>query len=502
MSASSLKTTLLAVLIATGLASRAAAQVDCACSPFYCPSNDMRFFEPVDLDLDCRGCDCHCGFYFNYDKLAWATTGERFQVGDPDTVQRSFGAWGGVPLDPETGDPIVPPLIRNSIQSAVPRAVFDTGDRYEFGYWSEDGKGWQMSVLNGPDNIQGMNLGLFQTVRGTATNPDNDDDDDPDLPINDGNPLDDDGPPYSPLGSVFVSFRTDPGFLAGFLDIDEGEIGSDVLDDDDVGDGWLDGNNEADDRNNNGQHGAQGFDTDGDGEVDTIIFVPPDYGDLVTLTTDYNIVTTRNTLKINGFELMRSYRLSNDHFLVRNQNNHFEVSFGARYLQFKDDFLFEGQDGFIMGDGRWDTLIVNNIVGPQVGFDWKHVLGRWTLQTDGKFMCGYNIQDWSQDGYIMEGAVPGRNNHPLYARGYSFSYGRNEDDFSPVGELRLNAKYRLTDNINLKLGWTGTYAGAVRRASTSVDYALFEDGNVMGFRTDGEQNLFTNGVNVGVEIRQ
>ncbi|WP_425399328.1 BBP7 family outer membrane beta-barrel protein [Aeoliella sp.] len=501
MSASSLKNTLLAVLIATGLATNASAQIDSQCSPFYCESNDMRFFEPVDLDLDCGGCDCQCGFFFHYDKLAWASTGERVEVGDPNTVQTAFRVYGGVPLDPVTSQPIQPPTITNSIHNAVPRADFDTGDRYEFGYWSEDGKGWLFSVLNGPDNIQGVNLGIYQTVRGTANQPDTDDDDDPD--VVDDNFLPDDGPPYSPLGTVFVSFRTDPGLLVGFLDLDDSAVVGGLLPGDANGDGWLDGDDVADDRNNNGQHGAQGFDLDGDGVVDTLIFgFPPDYGDGVTLTTGYNTVEVRNTLKINGFEMMRAYRLKNDHFLVRNQNNFFQVSAGARFYQLDDNFLFAGYDGFIMGDGRWDTTIVNNIVGPQVGFNWRHKRGRWTIESDGKFMFGYNIQDWTQTGFIMEGAVPARVNSTYFLRGKSFSYGKATNEFSPVGELRLNAKYRLTDNIDVRLGWTGTFVDNVRRAGVAVDYALYDDGRVMGFRDAGTQDIFSTGVNVGVEIRQ
>ncbi|MDA8745897.1 hypothetical protein N9N28_14810, partial [Rubripirellula amarantea] len=299
MSASSLKITCLAMLVAFGVATNAQAQLDDACSPFYGCSNDMRFFEPVDLDLDCRGCGPPCGFFFRYDKMAVATTGERAEIGDPNTDQLVFPIYGGVALDPETGQPIQRPIITNSIRSAVPRAVFDLGDRYEFGYWGEEGKGWAFSILNGPDNIQTFDLGFSAPT------------DDPD----------EDDPLFTQLDSVFVSFRTEVGSLAGFLDV--------VLPDGSID---LDGDGFADDFNANSQFGPNGFDTDGDGTPDLFVGAFPDYGDLVTLTTGYTSVRAQNTLKINGFELMRGHRLDNGHFMVKHQNNHFEWGYGARLL--------------------------------------------------------------------------------------------------------------------------------------------------------------------------
>src|SRR5690606_33026091 len=142
-------------------------------------------------------------------------SGERVQVGDPNTTQRMFRMWSAVPLDPELGIPIQPVLLTNSIQSAIPRADFHFGDRYEVGFWHENGNGWLISVLDGPDSHQNFDIGLnggSQTGQGGLA---------------------------SPFGDVFVSFRTDVGTLAGFLDIDDGVLDG-ILNDDDDGDGILD----------------------------------------------------------------------------------------------------------------------------------------------------------------------------------------------------------------------------------------------------------------------
>lgn len=482
MSASSIKHTCLALCVAAAFASAAKAQLDDPCSPFYGCSNDLRFFEPVDLDLDCRGCCEPCGFFFDYDKIFWTASGEVVEIGDPDTVQQQFRVWSAIPLDPVSGQPIAPPLLTNSIQDTVPDAFFSGGDRYEFGYIAEDGRGFSMTVLNGPEYNHFFTLGTNGGFQNDI--------------FQDGLAL--------PYGDVFVSFRTAPGVLAGFLDVEDFEDG--ILGDDDDGDGILDGDGFADDVNDNGQHGADGFDTeDPFNEPDAgIIGALPDYGDLVILTTDFAFVNIRNRLSVNGFEIMRTIRIDNSHLKVQHQNNHFEWGYGARFLQLDDQQLFQGfGNGFFLGDSEWDTSIVNNIVGPQLAYKWTRSNGRWSIGSQGRFAFGYNIRDWDQRGFIAEDSTISRPNNPLYLRPKSFSYSHHDDDFSPIGELRLDLKYRLTDNIALNLGWSGTFVDNIRRASTSVDYALYdENGKVMGFRDGGTQELFANGVNFGVEIRQ
>ena len=473
----------LALLVSAGFALPAFAQLDSPDSPFYGPANDMQWFEPIDLDIDGRGGSRPTGFFFNYDKLFWTTSGERVEVGDRNTTQRAFRLISAIPLDPVTGQPIATPVLNNSIKNAVPDAAFHGADRYDFGHWSADGSGWLMSVIDGPDQVQTFTLGLGG---GTLANG-----------------------LQSPLGDVYVAFRTNPGALAGFIDLDDGAIGAggNILGSDDNGDGIADGDGFADDVNDNGQHGNDGFDNAPPfNQPDAgIIGALPDYGDLVTLVTAFRGVTIRNTTKVNGFELMRAHRLDNSHFKVANQNNYFEFHYGARFLQLDDRFFFDGSDpGLSIGRNQWDTTITNNIVGPQVGYRWLQTRGRWEFDSMGKFLWGFNNQNWRQKGFALDGVTPLRPNNPLYLRAASFSYAKNEQEFSPAGELRLNLNYRITDNVKMKLGWTGTLVGGVRRASENIDYALFagDEGKLMGFRDGGSQELITQGVNIGIEITQ
>ncbi len=483
MSASSLKPILFTMVVALGVSSTAKAQLDDPCSPFYGCSNDMQFFEPVDLDLDCRGCCEQCGFHFSYEKLAWAITGERVELGDPTAIQRWFNNFDGTPVDPTTGEDILPPVIPNSIMDAVPRASWHTGDRYELGYWHENGTGWLMGILNGPDQEQFETFGLNGGVMGgfqTGLR--------------------------NPVGDVFVAFRTDPGLLAGFIDrlhdFDVGPGGG-ILPDDENGNGVADGDGIADDLNANNVYGPDGFSLDGV----TFLGVPTDYGDLVIIPISFGTVNIKNSTHLNGFELMRAHRIDNSHFKVANQNNHFEWGYGARYLQIDDRFMVDAlaveDSDWSIGNTQINSRIMNNIVGPQVTYKWRHVRGRWQLSSTGRFMWGFNIRDWRQRGFIGEQSIPGQNNSPLMLPTQSFAHGRSDHGFSPTAELRLDLEYRLTDNIRLQLGYTGTFVDNIRRASVHNDYRLNESGNVMGFANVNEgQEIFASGVNGGVVITQ
>src|SRR5690606_18385109 len=48
--------------------------------------HDLQFFSPVDFDFENRPISQRCGYFFRFDKLNWAATGERITVGDPNLV--------------------------------------------------------------------------------------------------------------------------------------------------------------------------------------------------------------------------------------------------------------------------------------------------------------------------------------------------------------------------------------------------------------------------------
>ncbi|MEO0531151.1 MAG: hypothetical protein AAF266_11350, partial [Planctomycetota bacterium] len=51
--------------------------------------NDLRWFEPIELDLDGQMPRRDSGYFGRFEKLNWSYTGERITVGSPDVEVRS-----------------------------------------------------------------------------------------------------------------------------------------------------------------------------------------------------------------------------------------------------------------------------------------------------------------------------------------------------------------------------------------------------------------------------
>jgi hypothetical protein len=401
------------------------------------------------------------------------------------------------PIDPVTGRPRNPdtfnfiqrPIYINSIQETGPNASFRSADRIEFGYQMED-HGWLISVLDGPE----QQFGQFYGTNGGAQ--------------------ENQGELQSPLGDVYIAFDYEEGLMHGFQDLWQAtsiDPSGRVLPDDADGDGILDGDGFADDLDGDGQFGPDGFDTmDPALEPDTFpvpagppapLFPsaatgPPDYDDLVELPTAFRTVLVRNAATTNGVELMAMHTLDNRHWQAKYKNyNKVQLLYGVRYLRFRDNFVVDA-DGGVLGLSRWDTQIINNVVGPQLGLQWTQQRGRWSGTVNGRFTFGYNISNWDQDGFIGEDLTPGAPNHPLYLRAHSFKYGRRDDDFSPIAEMRMEVAYHVTRSVALKAGWTGMYVGNIYRASTHIRYHIPN----MGFLLRDPEHVLINGVNGGIEF--
>ena len=114
----------------------------------------------------------------------------------------------------------------------------------------------------------------------------------------------------------------------------------------------------------------------------------------------------RTTTQVDGVEAMWTHDLTNNHYMAKHQNNRLSISCGARFLRLYDDFRVDAF-GSILHDAFWDTSFTNQIVGPQVAMSWVNQRQRWRLETNARFMVGYNIADWDQIGLMGEGLVPG-----------------------------------------------------------------------------------------------
>lgn len=487
-------------LVLVVLADRSTAQVNLPFGPENY-SHDFQLFAPAEIDLDNEPVVNNHGYWAGYNKLAWSLSGEHVTMGDPDVTVLAERIYYPKPDDIGVAPP--PYQIQNGLQNVLPDAGFAFGDRYEVGF-RDKGNGWMIGILDGPEQSQFAVYGMSPTLQGTSA---------PNTP-----PIDPSYrvPPSSVsagqlyalgFGNVHINFDTPAGYLQGFRDylntFADAALGTQVgpvayvgnyggMNEDDIDDDpEITFFRLTDDLNGNFIFGSTVI-------IDPItgqISVLTDYGDLHTFNIAFDQVQVRTRTKVSGVEAMWTHELTNRHYQAKHQNNHFELSAGARFLELDDRFNFIANGG-ILGLTTSDTRFQNNIVGPQVRAKWVNQRQRWRLTGQSSFLFGYNTQNWDQENGIGFELVPGATNRLLYAQPTYSKHGLSFGQFSPVGELRLEAAYYVTQAFALKAGYTGMYVGNIKRAATSVRYYLPD----MGYRNSGNQELISNGVDLGIEF--
>jgi hypothetical protein len=432
--------------------------------------HEQQWFAPVNFDYDCLPIDRGCGYFFHYSRLSWAITGERTPLGNGATDNGSLnpfreyltGRAGSATTPPtpvgQTPLIIAPPDFLGGVDSGPPRASFGWGDRYEIGYFEGD-HGWKVGIIDNAHSSDNQSYGL------TTQN--------------------------SLYGSVLVPFSDPQNLMFGFLDVWNGALGS-------GGPFRPDGN--ADDIDNDGQFGPNGYDLDDPAQVPDSNFpgdTRADFDDLVRLPTSWQFVNVRNSTRVDGIEIMKTYRLDNSHFMTKHQNNSFEVAAGVRYLRIRDRQTFDGFGG-VMGTSFFDSRVDNNIVGPQIEASWTYEQNRWNFDLDGRFIFGADIQNFNFNSGFGSDFVPGQFNRPIYFPATVTNLGKQQIFFSPTAELRAEARYKITKALAAKLGYTAIFADNISRAAAQVRYELPR----MGFRPDqaGAQTIFINGADFGFEL--
>lgn len=482
------RTTAALLLAALGawLPATARAQYENHCGPFCAGIEDYQYFEPVDLDLDCQPIRFDCGWQFSYEKVAWFFTGERTTIGSTNPAFRPLSEQIYVDNNPGFPDIITGPindnrgnqndapdpyLVDNDIKNAPPRAEMGQGDRYEIGYMGEDGRGFMLGFLHEVEATHTESYGF--------------------------------GAPLNGFGSVHVVFETPPDYLLGFRDYG---TNSDLD---------VDGDNDNFDPPIEGTTNGPGGTVGQDGEIDNIdgdlvggpfvlLFggVPVGFGydfdDLHLFNIRFSNMIVRNHTRTDGVELMQTVELDNRHYMAKHQNQRLQVGYGVRYMRLKDEFAW---GGFIDGVDGWgrtfaSTKVDNNLVGPQIRLRWNIQKAKWHFALDGRFMAGYNIQNTSLVGGFGENIITGGLNNSAVAQPTYTATGRQDENFSPLVELRAETRYLLTRSISFKLGYTATFVDNITRGSQVTRYTL-PNYTLSG---GGNQEIFYSGVNFGVEI--
>jgi hypothetical protein len=163
--------------------------------------------------------------------------------------------------------------------------------------------------------------------------------------------------------------------------------------------------------------------------------------------------------------------------------------------------------GSLFQVGDWETYTSNNLVGPEFGMMFEGQRGRWSWQIGGKFTAGFNWQnniykgsnfaeatgaDYLRTNFAggglttinvtqgLEGQatttvveVP---NSPLINQIFptgqinTTNAAEHRFVFSPIGEWRLGAQFKVSQAISLNVGYTGMWLSQIARASSNTGY--------------------------------
>lgn len=250
----------------------------------------------------------------------------------------------------------------------------------------------------------------------------------------------------------------------------------------------------ADDLNGNGGNGFRRVVSLVDGELVTIGTII-DFGDLYEFNVFFDDVTVRNNTEIDGVELMRTHQLSTAHKMQQGRWDDMRLAYGVRFLNVSDEFYFQGR-GSILGRTTVSTEVENQVIAPQLGLRWIRRDGPWDFVFEGRGAVGYNVVDVDQSGIFGEELIPGALNRPSTGRTTTSQDGIRYDEFSPIGELRAQLRYRVADSITLQAGYTAKYVGNIHRGGDSTAW------NAPDFGIhDHTSDIFTNGLNFGIELR-
>ncbi len=234
----------------------------------------------------------------------------------------------------------------------------------------------------------------------------------------------------------------------------------------------------------------------------------PDPTSIRDLGVQYDSVTLRNRIKTWSVEadiIVRTHPMP--------RGGMFEWLLGARFMEINEQFNAEATGGLL--DATYLSAFGDNrLVGPHLGLRWFTTNDRWTFSTQGSFVGAVNMQsarlmgvvgsglstlppfprfpaDWTTDPLLPLAMTPADVNRVAHFQ-----------EFSPVVELRVEASYRMTRAVSIHGGWTGMWIDNLARPSGMINYELGETTNLGILNRKNRQDLFMNGLVLGVQINR
>ncbi len=110
-----------------------------------------------------------------------------------------------------------------------------------------------------------------------------------------------------------------------------------------------------------------------------------------------------------------------------------------------------------------------------------------------------NIHQRSVTASTITGQVGTGGINELNITATSATHGQIDYEFSPVGEIRLQANYQVTRSVALKIGYTLLYVDGISRGANRIEYTLPRFG-ILG--SPSNEEIFAQGLNLGIEVNR
>jgi hypothetical protein len=224
-------------------------------------------------------------------------------------------------------------------------------------------------------------------------------------------------------------------------------------------------------------------------------------------TVDYDIEVENRSSVWSG-EIMATYRLPRGTPPMAYEPQT-EFMGGIRYFRFEDQFLVNSKyryddlglvGGPILGevgDGFSDTVIENDLIGPQIGIRHSQRAGVFEGVFEGRAMLAYNMASARSQSSVMTIGDP-----TLLGEPFSFNQtvvsSQHYTELMPLLEVRANAKWNVTRLVHLEAGWSCVWIGnGIARAAQAIDpdTYILRSGPKM-------EDLFMHGFNLGFVVNR
>ena len=124
----------------------------------------------------------------------------------------------------------------------------------------------------------------------------------------------------------------------------------------------------------------------------------------------------------------------------------FDWLWGRRYIYFAEHFNLSGADDLNGAAEQVDFRTANNLVGVQTGLLYRHGWSHFEWEAGLKVGLMANI--YNQRGLDAASGPPG-----VMANFVPYDVSNKSSDYSALFEVSLAARYRLNDNLWLRLGY-------------------------------------------------